>query len=112
MRTLLLRAAVPMLALAAGLGVMTAASPAQAWWSHGYYGPRVFFGPGVVFGPPVVVGPPVIYSPPVVYAPAPPLAGQGCYAGAYVCPLEQATPVGGSCSCPVTGNTRVFGAAR
>jgi len=111
MRKLLSRSAVPLLALAAGLGVMAASSPAHAWW-HGYYGPRVFFGPSVVFAPPVVLGPPVVYAPPPVYAPAPVYAGQGCYAGAYVCPLERATPAGGSCSCPVTGNTRVYGSAR
>ncbi len=120
MRNLLVRAAAPVLALVAGLGVMTAATPAQAWWHHGgygggyggYYGPRVFFGPGVVIGPPVVFGPPVVYGPPVIYSPAPALAGQGCYAGAYVCPLDQPTPVGGGCSCPVAGNTRVYGSAR
>ncbi len=112
MRTLLVRAAAPVLALAAGLGVMTAATPAQAWWHHGYFGPRVFFGPGVVFAPPVVVGPPVVYAPPVIYAPAPAPAGRGCYAGPYVCPLDQPTPSGASCSCPVGGNTRVYGSAR
>lgn len=104
MRRLLLGAAV---AVAAGLALVP--STANAWWHGGFYGPRfVFFGPPVIYAPP-----PVVYAPPpVVYAPAPPPAyvpaGQTCYAGAYVCPLERATPVGAGCSCP-TNTGRAYG---
>lgn len=93
-------------AVAAGLALVP--GTANAWWHGGFYGPRVvFFGPPVIYGPP----PPVYYAPPpVVYAPAPP-AGQTCYAGAYVCPLDQPTPVNGGCSCP-TNQGRAYGRAR
>lgn len=117
MRKFLFRFLPAVLALLLGAGVLGAASPAQAWWarggygyhgyySHGYYGPG-YYGPGIVIGPPVIYAPPPVY-----YAPTPQLAGGGCYAGAYVCPLDQPTPAGASCSCPVNGNTRVFGSAR
>jgi hypothetical protein len=83
--------------------------------------------PVVVAPPPPVyyAAPPVAYyapAPAVVATPAPAVAvtpaptyasalGQGCYAGAYVCPLEQATPVGADCSCPANEG-RVSGQVR
>jgi hypothetical protein len=98
--------------------------------------PVVIAPPAVVVAPPapvVVAPPPPVYyaAPPVAYyAPAPAVvatpapavavtaaptyasaAGQGCYAGAYVCPLEQATPVGADCSCPANEG-RVAGQVR
>ena len=91
-------------------GAMLASHPAQAWWRGGVY----FYGPPVVVGPPMIYAPPpVYYTPGPVYSPAPSYgqAGQACYAGAYVCPLDQATPVGGSCSCP-TNQGRAYGQAR
>jgi hypothetical protein len=99
----------PALALLA----LVASTPAHAWY-HGGWGWRggIYIAP-----PPVFVGPPVVYaSPPIVYAPPPPVyysapAGQACYAGAYVCPLERATPVGAGCSCP-TNTGRAFGQTR
>ena len=71
-------------------------SAAHAWWRGGFgFG----FVPLYVPPPPVYVPPPVYYGPPpVVYAPPP--AGQACYAGPYVCPLETPSPLGAPCSCP------------
>ncbi len=106
----------PRLALAAGvigLGAAAMPAPAQAWWRGGWgwhggvvFGvvPPVFLPPPVVYAPP----PPVYYAPPAYYAaPAPaysPAAtGQSCYAGAYVCPLLHAQPVGANCGCPAYG---------
>ena len=79
---------------------------AQAWWRGGYgvgfgfYAPRVYIGPPVVYVPP-----PVYYAPPPVYA------ARSCYAGPYICPLEHASPVNATCTCP-TNNGRAYGAAR
>ncbi len=98
-------------AVAIAAGAVLAPSPAEAWWR----GPGIFF-----FGPPIVIGPPVVYAPPppVIYAPAPVYqpapayaAAQTCYAAAYICPLDQPTPVGGPCSCP-TNQGRAYGRAR
>eukprot|EP01037_Dinobryon_pediforme_P005336 gene5336-5389_t len=95
--------------LALALGIIAAPHPAQAYW-RGHFG---FYGPGIIVGPPVIYAPPppVYYAPPppVYYAPAP--AGQTCYAGPYICPLDRPTPAGGGCSCPAN-NGRVYGTAR
>lgn len=100
-----------LLALSALLSL--AAMPARAW----------FFG-GVAIAPPVVIGPPVVYPPPPAYYPppyyppayypppvAPPAPSERtCYAGAYVCPLDHAPGIDGSCSCPSdTTGGRVWG---
>ena len=92
-------------AIVVASGIALLPGVANAWWRGGYYGPGVIF----VAPPPVYYAPPVIYAPPPVYAP--PMAGGTCYAGAYICPLEQATPVGGGCSCP-THQGRAYGRAR
>jgi hypothetical protein len=97
--------------------------------------PVVLAPPAVVVAPPAVVvapPPPVYYAAPPVayYAPAPAVvatpapavavtaaptyasaSGQSCYAGAYVCPLEHATPIGANCSCPANEG-RVHGQVR
>jgi hypothetical protein len=112
-----------LIALAA-IGAATLPSTAHAYWRGG-----VWFGvPIVPYYPPVVVAPPpVVYAaPPVVYAPPPQFAvtppgfvaqgsaapqgayGPSCYAGPYVCPAYNATPIGGACSCP-GNNGRVAG---
>ena len=39
-------------------------------------------------------------------------AGQACYAGPYVCPLEAPSPVGAPCSCPTNNQTRSYGTTR
>ena len=49
------------------------------------------------------------YAPPAYYAP--PAATEGCYAGAYVCPLEGPAAVGMPCSCP-TSRGQAWGRAR
>ncbi len=104
--------------------------PAQAWWRGGWGGgfvvgiapPAYYYPPPAYYAPPAYYyPPPVTYAPPpAYYAPPPasytPLDGaaaqRGCYAGAYVCPLERVVPVGGACSCPVGGNARIGGYAR
>ncbi len=120
-----------MLAVVLAVSVLALPGTAHAWdrWGHGYgpryYGPGIGVGVGLALGlgvgaaiaaaPPVYYAPPAYYAPPVVYSPAPVYAapaGSTCYAGPYVCPLDQATPVGGGCSCPTNGNTRSYGRAR
>lgn len=101
------------------LGVALATAfpgPANAWRHGGWWGPRVIIGvPG-----PIYLGPPAGYyyapqyyappypTPPYPTPPYPTPAGQACYAGAYVCPLDQIGPQGAPCSCP-TNNGRVGG---
>jgi hypothetical protein len=97
----------------AAIGLAMTPAPARAWWRGGWG-----YNGGIVIGvvPPFFLPPPVVYAapPPVYYAPPPPpyysapayhptVSGQSCYAGAYVCPLEHATPVGANCSCPSYG---------
>jgi hypothetical protein len=84
------------LLIAVAAGIVAAPAPAHAWRHWGW-------GPGIVVGipPPVVVAPPgYYYAPPPAYYYAPPPAGQACYAGPYVCPLDQPGPFGAPCSCP------------
>ncbi len=100
MKKLLSSAAVAAVALVA----LVAPSRAYAW--RYYYGPRVYFAAPLFLPPPVYIGPPPVY-----YAPRPyPPSAQTCYAGAYICPLDQPAPVGGTCSCPAT-NGRAYGSA-
>jgi hypothetical protein len=90
----------------AALAVAALLAPGQALAWHPHYGPRVYFGPPLYVPPPVYLGPPPIY-----YAPRPyPPAAQTCYAGAYICPLDQPAYAGGTCSCPAT-NGRAYGSA-
>ena len=127
LRASLVRGSFVILALC---GLMS--GPAQA---------RIFIGLGIpLFFPPVVVGPPAYYPPyygppPVVYAPpannfsytpagpqtayapsggygaAPMGAAPSCRAGAYVCPLVEDTPPGGSCACRGNGGQWMRGQA-
>lgn len=72
-------------------------------WRHGGWG----WG-GVFIGPPILLAPAVpVYDPYYRYAPPPP-AGEACYAGAWVCPLDQPGPRGAPCTCP-TNQGRVGG---
>ena len=98
-----------LLVAAALCGGVMAPAAANAWGWHGGWGGGWGGRGGVYFGfaPPVYIGPPVIYAgPPVVYAPGPPVyaapaaTGQACYAGAYVCPLDNPGPAGAPCTCP------------
>jgi hypothetical protein len=93
-----------LLPIAAAVAVLALPGHAHAWRVWGW-------GPGIYVGipAPIVVAPPVYYGPPVAYyPPPPPRAGQACYAGAYVCPLDQPGPMGAPCSCPAN-NGRVGG---
>ncbi len=88
-----------LLVLALTLAALVPGS-AQAWRHGGWWGP------GVV----VVIPPPVYYAPPYGYDYVPRWvpSGAGCYAGAYVCPLDQPGPRGEPCSCP-TNTGRAWG---
>ncbi|MBP0443783.1 hypothetical protein J8J14_03235 [Roseomonas sp. SSH11] len=48
------------------------------------------------------------YAPPPAYV-APRAAGQACYAGAYICPLERPVPAGDACACPARNGGRAWG---
>ena len=114
------------------VSALGAAAPAQARWGGGwgigigimpppvYIGPPpVYYGPPPVYyaPPPAYYAPPPGYAPPPDYVPPPDYApslggppGQTCYAGPYVCPLDQPVPAGGPCSCP-TNQGRAWGRA-
>jgi len=89
------------------------AAPAHAWWRGGVVVAPFPF----VVGPPVVYPPyyypPAYYPPPAAYTPAPSTVqgGRACYAGGYVCPLNQPIPSGAACSCPTNGGGRIGGTA-
>ena len=99
----------------------------RVWWlvvavvvlaACGEAAARGYWSGGVYFGvPPVVISPygysrpyygaEPYYAPPYYAQPyhaqpyhARPAASEGCYAGAYVCPLEGPSVVGMPCSCP------------
>lgn len=79
-----------------GLAWVLALSGAAA--AHGYWRGGVFFGVvpyGATYGHPY----------------PPPMAGEGCYAGAYVCPLDRPAAVGAPCGCPTAQGT-AWGRAR
>ena len=73
----------------------------------------VFLGFGV--GVPVYPAYPYAYPPPAYYVPpypayaAPRPAGQACYAGAYVCPLDRPMAAGDACGCPAMNGQRAWG---
>ncbi|MBS0638310.1 MAG: hypothetical protein U1E70_11195 [Acetobacteraceae bacterium] len=122
----------PRLALLLCAGTMALVGRAEA---------RVFVGFGFglplvapyAYPPPVYVAPPPVYyapPPPVYYTPPPPptyytpprpytpmpggvqsAARQSCYAGAYVCPMDQPIAPGATCWCPGNGGQRVYGQA-
>ena len=102
---------------AALIAFCAAATPAAArvWIGFGfpfYVGPPAYYPP-----PPVYYPPPAYYPPPPVAYAAPPAAaapgpaGQSCYAGAYVCPMDHPVPSGADCYCLGNGGTRVWGHA-
>jgi len=82
------------------LGTMAMPTPALAWWRGGFF----FGGPAIVVAPPVYYPPayypPAYYPAPAYYPPAAAQTGQACYAGAYVCPLDNPGPAGSPCTCP------------
>jgi len=95
------------LALAAGAAALLAAGAAQAHW-HGSGGFYVGVAPPL-YAPAYPYHRPYHYAPPVYHAP--PAATEGCYAGAWVCPLEAPAHVGMPCACP-TGRGQAWGRAR
>ena len=120
---------------AALVALCAAATPAAArvWIGFGfplYFGPPVYYPPPVSYPPPAYYAPPppagysapppAAYNapPPAAYAPqqsdaapAPSAAGQSCYAGAYVCPMDHPIPSGANCYCPGNGGDRIWGHA-
>jgi hypothetical protein len=106
-----------MIALAAIGALATGYSaPAHAWWRGGVIvgvPPIPFFAPPPVVYPPYYYPPAYYPPPPAAYTPAPGYAqgGRSCYAGGYVCPLNQPILPGGTCSCPTNGGGRVGGTA-
>jgi hypothetical protein len=98
-----------------------AVSPANAgvfiglgipFYGPGFYGPGYYPGP-YYYPPPAYYPPPppVVYAPPQAYAPAHAGAGQMCYAGAYVCPMDRPVATGGGCYCLGNGGQHVWGRA-
>lgn len=106
---------------AALLGLLTATEPAysRVWVGFGfplfwtppvYYPPPIYYYPPPVYAPP----PPAYYSPPppAAYGPASPPGGvQSCYAGAYVCPMDNPVASGAACYCLGNQGTHVWGHA-
>jgi hypothetical protein len=91
---------------AATVAALLGAGAAEAHWRGGggvYFGvaPPLYSSPYPSYRPD--------YAPPAYYAP--PAATEGCYAGAYVCPLEGPAAVGMPCSCP-TSRGQAWGRAR
>jgi hypothetical protein len=115
-------AAFAAVACAALLGTAIS-TPAAAWWRGG----GVFIGiPPIVVAPPIYspgyYPPPAYYpppyyappSPPAAYAPSAPAqqsAGQSCYAGPYVCPMDHPVVSGSGCYCLGNDRTQVWGRA-
>ena len=126
------RRSIGLAALGAALvGLVIAPTPASArvWIGFGfplYVGPPAYYAP-----PPVYYPPPAYYPPPVSYAQPPASyaqppsayaqppgaasgatqAGQACYAGSYVCPMDRPVASGSSCYCPANDGSRAWGHA-
>jgi hypothetical protein len=81
------------------------------FYGPGYYPPAPYYYPP----PPVYYAPPpAVYAPPpqsYSQAPGPGGAGQMCYAGPYVCPMDHPTATGANCYCLGNGGARVWGKA-
>jgi hypothetical protein len=82
------------------------------FYGPGFYGPGYYPGP-YYYPPPAYYPPPppVVYAPPQAYAPAHTGAGQACFAGAYVCPMDHPIATGAGCYCLGNGGQRVWGRA-
>lgn len=106
-----------LLASALAASALLPAGPAEA---RG--GVVLGFGVGVPVYPalPYPYPPPAYYAPPfpaypTPYAPpypaytAPRPAGQACYAGAYVCPLDRPLAAGDACACPARNGQHAWG---
>jgi hypothetical protein len=124
------RVTVAMALCAAFVGLV--GTPAQArvfvgigipFYGPGFYPPPIYYPPPpIYYAPPP---PPTYYVPPQAYSAAPGVAqsgmaqsgmtpsgaGQACYAGSYVCPMDRPVATGGSCYCLGNGGQRVWGRA-
>jgi hypothetical protein len=91
---------------------------------YGWWGPGVAFGLGLgaiaaapyyypppYYFPPYYPPPPIVYAPPQAYSQGPGGAGQSCYAGAYVCPMDRPVATGSGCYCLGNNGQRVGGRA-
>ena len=103
--------------VAALIGTFAAVSPASArvWIGFGFPG-FVVGPPAYYYPPPVYYPPPPYYPPPAAsyapaYAPGPAAAGQSCYAGSYVCPMDHPVAYDAACYCLGSGGARVWGRA-
>ncbi len=88
------------LALSGVVAALLAAGAAEAHWRGGPY---------VGIAPPMYA-PAYPHYRPHYYSP-PPAATEGCYAGAWVCPLDGPAAVGAPCACS-TGRGQAWGRAR
>lgn len=113
------RATIALALCAAFIGLTGAPAQARVFVGIGvpFYGPG-FYPPPIYYPPPPVYyapPPPTYYIPPQAYGAAPGMAqsgaGQACYAGSYVCPMDRPVATGGSCYCPGSGGQRVWGRA-
>jgi hypothetical protein len=117
------RATVAVALCAAMVGLAAGPAHARIWVGIGIpfygYGPGYYPGPYYYYPPPPVYytpPPPVVYAPPQAYSPAPAAAprdgaGQACYAGPYVCPMDRPVATGAGCYCPGNGGQKVWGRA-
>ncbi len=114
------RVALTAVAGAAMVGAFASQADARVFIGVGvglpYYYPGYVPGPYYYAPPPVYYAPPpVVYTPPQTYTPAPAAAsapaGQSCYAGPYVCPMDRPVSAGSSCYCLGNGGQRVTGRA-
>ena len=88
-----------------GFGVGVPVYPAYPYYPPGYY-PPAYYPPTVYPAYPGYAAPYPV-APPAYVAPRP--AGQACYAGAYVCPMDRPVAAGDACSCPAQGGQRAWG---
>jgi hypothetical protein len=99
-----------------GIAGVSAPAHARVWIGFGF----PLFGPPAYYPPPVYYPPPAYYPPPPAYYPAPypaypppagrAIAGQACYAGGTVCPMERPVTPGSGCYC-TTAQGRAWGRA-
>ena len=87
------------------------APPPYAYYPPAYYPPAYFPPAGyppAYYPPPGTGAPPASFAAPLPASPSstdsPPLPpGQACFAGAWICPLDQPTPIGSPCACSAGG---------
>lgn len=109
------------------LGIFGMATPAysRVWVGFGFplfIAPPLYYPPPAYYYPPPVYAPPPGYALPPAYYPPPPASyssaptpssgsGQSCYAGAYVCPMDNPVASGAACYCLGNQGVHVWGHA-